>query len=808
MSAIRKELQRQVFQGEDERLHTMVQILKTDGKKKKRPTFLCIAVTIEHPISVRLYFVRAEKDDSFKKKDRYNLRELRAIDGVNPKKALPDFVITFNERTFSLVAASVEEKEEFIKELYRISSHYLPVQMPDFSDFRVLLDKHNLTVGDSDVLSDILSNHLQSLDGANINSMLSSETAVGCLLTSLNSALGEVDNLTEGLKTCDSIFVDVRNSFELMEEKDSLAIVERKNRYRLRQELMNYVSGLDAVTDAHIRTLEESRFDDPKSIASCAEAARAVSQFWNGHFARPLLNMSSYKERSSLVDITDLFVDRLLSHLSALFNNLNDISMTSDWHSLCIPKQSQRFHALSPLSELILWLKHNKPAAYSVVMQRYVDATKQLYKKLFDQFFEQLHVEINKLSYKRSESTANSAKLSVASSISFPDTSNEFEEISKLIETVLGELGPVVDCEQKFCLRFFHITTDLLMQAEVVSTGSGDSSTLGSATRSIEKTINEQIRAMMGPIFDSLNEHLKKFADVICKQTPSNVLVLFVILSKKILSPQDSGSYFAVTFGTLVVLVKRQLDFYMENERRVYTDIKLTKKVRVGILPSIMRFQSFVIHAESIFKDLDRRTDIEKWYSLLCRSVIEGIQKVAWNSSNKSPPNVVLFENYHQLYLSLSELRLPCLDDMRKLAKKEKEEQIMNYVRDSLGKPLEKVHIFFENITNAITFNGIRPEEISYQPQFSRPELKKVISLYPGKEVKKGLELLYRKLEKHLGENSSLLQVVWREFQEQFIKQLQGYQLIMTDCYPGAKVDLDVSIDDILSFFSCIAQQH
>jgi hypothetical protein len=81
--------------------------------------------------------------------------------------------------------------------------------------------------------------------------------------------------------------------------------------------------------------------------------------------------------------------------------------------------------------------------------------------------------------------------------------------------------------------------------------------------------------------------------------------------------------------------------------------------------------------------------------------------------------------------------------------------------------------------------NGVRPEEvspgilillkktyivmviqqISYEQQFSRMELKRAISAYPAKEVKKGLDNLYRKVEKHLSEDSPLLQVVWRQMQ-------------------------------------------
>ena len=42
---------------------------------------------------------------------------------------------------------------------------------------------------------------------------------------------------------------------------------------------------------------------------------------------------------------------------------------------------------------------------------------------------------------------------------------------------------------------------------------------------------------------------------------------------------------------------------------------------------------------------------------------------------------------------------------------------------------------------------------------FSRAELKRVIKEYPAKEVKKGLESLFKKVEKHLSEEENVLQV-------------------------------------------------
>lgn len=321
--------------------------------------------------------------------------------------------------------------------------------------------------------------------------------------------------------------------------------------------------------------------------------------------------------------------------------------------------------------------------------------------------------------------------------------------------------------------------------------------------------MNDQVRGYMSQLFEPLNPQLDRFCRAVCKQGRSNVLLLFVAASRRLIAPSDPSSYFSVTFGSLVVLIKRQFDIFMEELSREFSDVRISKRSRVGILPTIDQFAKFLASAEKIFEGAERRTDLEKWYYQLYRSVCDGINKAANSPNSKYPASVVKFENYHELYLRLSELKISALDAQRKDAKASKEENIDTYVKEHMGRPFEKIHLFVEHIHNAIQTRGIKPEEISYQPQFSRMELKKVIQQYPGKEVKKGLEQLYKKLEKHLVEQSSLLQVVWRHMQEQFLKQMQEYQTLIDTCYRGgAKIELEVSVQDVLSYFSEIAQQH
>lgn len=56
----------------------------------------------------------------------------------------------------------------------------------------------------------------------------------------------------------------------------------------------------------------------------------------------------------------------------------------------------------------------------------------------------------------------------------------------------------------------------------------------------------------------------------------------------------------------------------------------------------------------------------------------------------------------------------------------------------------------------------MKESEVSYQMAFSKQELRRVVKEYPAREVKKGLENLYRKVEKHLCEEENLLQVEYK----------------------------------------------
>lgn len=58
------------------------------------------------------------------------------------------------------------------------------------------------------------------------------------------------------------MFKFVRDSVELIEEKDSLGHIERTNTRRLMQELSDFLYLMDTINDNHINVLKNANFSD------------------------------------------------------------------------------------------------------------------------------------------------------------------------------------------------------------------------------------------------------------------------------------------------------------------------------------------------------------------------------------------------------------------------------------------------------------------------------------------------------------------------------------------------------------------
>ncbi|KAG7263226.1 hypothetical protein CRUP_036232 [Coryphaenoides rupestris] len=724
---------------------------------------------------------------------------------------------------------------------------YQELNTREEQDIESMMEVCECAISNAEGFAEKLSRELQVLDGANIQSIMASEKQVNILMQLLDQALSEVDNIEDKLSSYEEMLQSVKDQMDQISQSNRLIQISNTNNGKLLDEIQFLVNYMD-LSKGHIRALQEGDLSSPKGIEACINASEALLQCMNvalrpGH--EKLLAVTQQQHLFS--DLRDTFARRLTNHLNNVFvHQGHDQSSTLSQHTadLSLPKHSPLHRDLLRYAKLMEWLKNTQREKYEGLSRTYVDYMTRLYEREIKDFFEVAKIKmagtskeakgkfgLHSSSGKLTGSTSSLNKLAVQGSNSRRSQSSSLLDMGnmsasdldvadrtkfdKIFEQVLSELEPLCLAEQDFISKFFKLQQHATVQPPLAQPEPEEIDgmvtsrvTPQSEPRHSSSSEKDLVRMMMNKIFQSIETELNSLIALGDKIDSFHSLYMLVKMSHHVWTAEnvDPASYLSTTLGNVLVTVKRNFDKCISGQIKQMEEVKISKKSKVGILTFVTCFEEFAELAETIFRNAERRGDLDKAYVKLIRAVFMNVEKVA-NESQKTPRDVVMMENFHHIFSTLSRLKISCLEAERKEAKHKYLEHLQSYVINSLGQPLEKLNHFFEGVEARVS-QGVREEEVSYQLAFNKQELRKVIKEYPGKEVKKGLDNLFRKVDKHLCEEESLLQVVWHSMQDEFIRQYKHFEDLIGRCYPGSGITMEFTVPDMLEYFSSIAQSH
>jgi exocyst complex component 1 len=111
--------------------------------------------------------------------------------------------------------------------------------------------------------------------------------------------------------------------------------------------------------------------------------------------------------------------------------------------------------------------------------------------------------------------------------------------------------------------------------------------------------------------------------------------------------------------------------------------------------------------------------------------------------------HILLIENMNHYLEEVDNPRgLEVLDDWRQTAAEEFNEHLQLYVAAVVRRPLGKLLEALENIESQLA-NGKSPAAMAAQPSNSRQAFNRVLGGYDAKEVRRGIDTLRRRIEKH-----------------------------------------------------------
>ncbi|XP_055534172.1 exocyst complex component 1 [Wyeomyia smithii] len=746
---------------------------------------------------------------------------------------------TLNEKFATMGAGppGVDEEDDEMDEVESEDFHALTEK--EETNLSKLIGECDYAISNAEQFMEQLGKNLQELDGANIQSVLASEKQVNALMDQIETAILEAEKVEKRLDDYDEILCHIRDTMEKMGEKNQMIEIANTNNVKLLSELEKVVFQLDL---PHVHQLALTDTDlTPKGLPAAIAAGKALQNSMNSDISPALLRLTAVQDqRKRFEKWKAKFSQTVSRHLNNLFIHLGNLGDSQSTHSseLSLPKHNSVHKELTAYAELMHWMKAMDRKAYDALIKVYTSSLSKVYDRDIRIFFETAKASI---SVKRfgsredlnSSSMSNKLKLGQQSSkvpsqpygilginreLWGPGAEPaERQKFDSILEKVLAELEPVALSEQHFCIAFF--------QLDVISpTGKNTQTTLDVTTalqdkerdekdtalaipqKRLDRQINEEVRRMMGELFSNLEQELNSFILSFEKLDSYYSLYVLVRLTQHVMSAQDAHSFLSMTFASALIHVKRNFDKFMNLQLQSIQEAKVPKRSKCGLLPYVENFEEFAVTAEAIFKKTERRNDLDRWFLKLVEAIFEHIPLHAMEHP-KTPQQVVKMENYHRMHSLLSQLKVAVLEQLKKDAKVRYNDALKTYVTKYFGRPLEKLNQFFEGVQQKVQ-QGVKETEISYQMAYSKQELRKVIAQYPAREVKKGLEQLYKKVEKHLCEEENLLQVVWRAMQEEFIAQYNSLELWIQRCYAGAMITLDFTIKDILDFFSEIARSH
>lgn len=811
MAAIRHTLQREVFTPSDEKLLSVCFVCKT--YKKKKTSFLCLATTIDTPGSLLLYQVKKNDKNVFKKKQSWPLTDIQIVDGVSYDSMDIELHI---DKIYKWSSTASQERRTFISNLYTyscslsqrpefkniqkdwlidptslkesdsitltpdlltpaISSDYQPITEKEELDLASLMSGCNYAISNAELFMENLSKDLSVLDGENVQSVLASEPQVTQLMNGIEEAITEASLVEARLTVYDEALGRIREVMARVGQKNQAIHTANHNARLLLDQLDAIITQLD-IPSQYQKIINEAEL--PGGRIELGVAGASLLKATTAPLPPGLDKLSAVTEQKRRLDkLRAKFSILVARHLNNLFIHLgNDPGENSvSGGDLILPTHQTVHRELEPYTELMQLLRNLDNKAFQQLTKVYTGTMSKLYQRDLKLFFEEAKSRL--ISTRPCANTTKSGNQKIEDLITPAPMCLLSGEIwapqgegillDSLLDRALSQLQPVCLAEQAFCVVFFQLNIALSPSKSgdsddamdnISNATSPGSSTSTASNKKLERQINEEVRATMSAIFPSLEPELNNFISFLDKIDSFWCMYVLVRLSQHVMSAQDTGSFLSMTFASALVQIKRSFDKFMQSQQQsIIKDTKINRRNKCGILPYVQNFGPFAKIAEKIFKNSDRKNDLDKWYTKIVGSMFDAII-IHSGEHHKTPQEVIKMENFHHLHDLLSQLKITVLDNERKEAKQKYQDALKSYVIQYFGRPLEKLNLFFEGV-QAKVGAGVKESEISYQMAFSKQELRRVVKEYPAREVKKGLENLYRKVEKHLCESENLLQV-------------------------------------------------
>ncbi|OCH94698.1 hypothetical protein OBBRIDRAFT_769029 [Obba rivulosa] len=710
-----------------------------------------------------------------------------------------------------------------------------------------IVERRTMT-GTADQVEARLLDELMALEKANIHSFIESDDRVNFVLKYLDDAITELDSMDSIVSSYKIHLNAVSDDIAYIQSQNRGLQVQTQNQRALLDELEDLLHTVQVDKQALLALTQES-LEKPASIQRLEEAAtelyKALQASRDRDMAATMERLEEYRTHNVQ------FCKRLLDYLSIMFTaqskrvlgDSNGIVRDSNGRP-AIKDHKEMETYLGRYSGLMLYLKEMEESIYGKLCAAYFSAASALHnaqmkamlaacsdvmKKPVDEEVDGFSTAVSTAStFKAASSGVRRAGTIVRSPLESRRSRKEQGDgdmrPSDAFGLVLDQIASAIYREEDFIADFLQINDAALTFADYMGMENYFRRQAARAAGLSQQT-SKLVRGAMDLIFGFLPMEIKAWLDVVLTKDHIQLVGMVACLEKFLVDAEDRGNVFLIN-----VLEKQHMRLKSLFERRVSEQIKsieetkLTSKKRQGVVPFIKYFPTYIgrVEGQLVGADtLEIRNSVDAAYDKIVTAMFDALKQMAkldGEGEDKGQLNyhVIIIENMHHFVAEVSQLELGSVAGFLKRAQAIYEENLNAYVKIVLRRPFSKIIDYFEGVERLLKTTA--PSEVSSNSSYSKSALKKVLKEYTAKDVRKHIDVLFKRVEKHFTEASekattedasggtgiapgTVLVGVWKACEEELLRISDLFAKRINQCYKDSGVILEYAPIDVEAGF-------
>ncbi|KAI8143952.1 exocyst complex component Sec3-domain-containing protein [Fennellomyces sp. T-0311] len=717
----------------------------------------------------------------------------------------------------------------------------------------LLADFNWKTSGNAAALEKRLLGELHALEAANVHAIIQSDERVRSVIDQIDHALQELDSMDSWLLLYSAELNSMGDDIREIESQNRGLQVLAQNQHSLVRELDDLLNAI-TIPRSCLDSLKFDPMDTAENVDQIQRAAEKVQQVLKIKLGDGMQNMKAVQERMEVYNShSNKFSARIFDFMKSQFDKQAENQRSVSGR----PNTSRKQQPVVAMPHTVvednlikyqgfsLWEKEMEPRMYSELQRYYAQTMAPLYEQDVRELIDSVRPlyttlrnrGLDELEYifKPEESRPVRALAYGANLRSEDSRTNRYRQMLRgSVEGVIGGGGAGIDGderaaddafaqlmaqgtmlvtrEQNFMCDLFQYSQgapkSFLERGPVYAQVPNTNELCGRREKPRDVKMSKKILDWMEIIFETLEPSIVSLLEYGVKSDPTQAVSMLASVEFQNDKWQGSDQDFLLRLcSSLTQRLTRMFERFVSDQLKIIEDTKVSTKKRRGILPFFRTFPLYALRLEvaaaNIESDSQTRQTVNDAYEKIINAMMSSLDSIARETDQTGDDkeqlnaNIMYIENMHHFHHELRSNKLHVLEKWMKYAKNHYDTSLNAYIKVVIRRPLGKLLEFFEGVDNLL--HTSTPEEVQFHMNYNKTQLRKVIAMYPAKEIKKSLEQLYKRVDKHFSEEEGLLQVVWRGIQEELTQQHGKMETLIQRCYPDARVHLEFSIQDLLS---------